>query len=235
MSAPFLSNLGISPIAQARSPTANEFPIAFNSNNASEWSAAVHELVTTGDPTIDWGQTIKRYVQLCEQRGTYPFQSVHQSRNDEISDYLRDRRRAFVKFINRSNFFENVKLRTTDRKVTVTDRGFVLTVTANAFIKDPSFAKWLLQTPLPHFDIVKHEGRHTKMLDDGLDMFVYQDHGSNSPERWVIGYDIVCPIYPDLPSQHLPSKAEIEKFILQVLWMPLLRSMRPNTALHRLI
>ena len=235
MSTPFLSNLGVSALDQARTPVPAAFPVALNPNNKSEWMQACSDLVTTGEAATDWGLTLKRYVQLCEDRGVYPFQSVHQSRNDQISDYLRDRRREFVKFVNRANFFDAIKIRTTERKVTVTDRGFVLTVTAHCQIKDPSFGKWLSMMPLPKFDFVVHEGRHIKHLDQGLDMFVINERLSGSAERWIIGYDITCPIYPDLPNEHLPSKAEIEKFVLDILWMPLLRSMRPQAALHRLI
>lgn len=234
MAAPFLTNLGITAIQQARTPTPDTFPLTFNPNNKSLWQQAVYELVPS-DPVIDWVTTIQRYVALCETRGTYPFQSVQQSRNDQISDFLRDSRRAFVKFIDRTDFFAGVKLRTTDRKVVITDKGFVLTVSATANISDPSFEKWLIEMPFPRFDLVKKEGRHWKTLQTGLRMFAYRDHGSNSPERWVVGYEITCPIYPDLPDQHLPSKQQLEKFVLDILWMPHLRAMRPKKMLHRLI
>jgi hypothetical protein len=208
--------------------------LTFNPNNKSVWQKAVHELVPE-NPTVDWVRCIQRYVDLCTLRGVYPFQSVQQSRNDQISDYLRERRRAFVKFIDQTDFFEGVKLRTTDRKVVVTDKGFVLTVTATARIVDPSFEKWLMEMPFPRFDLVKKEGRHWKTLQTGLRMFAYRDLGSNSPERWVVGYEITCPIYPDLPDKHLPSKQQLEKFVLDILYMPHLRAMRPKKALNRLI
>jgi hypothetical protein len=235
MAVPFLSNLGISAIDQARPPTARGFPPAFNQNNASLWVQAVQELEPGKHAESDWGRTIRRYVDFCEARGTYPFQSVHESRNDAISDYLRNRRRAFVKFVNNSNFFESIKLRTTERKVSVTEHGFILTIEGHAWIEDPSFEKWLTMRPSPSFDLVAHEGRHTKTLMDGLTMFAYTDHGSKSPVRWRIGYEISCPMFPDLPDKHLPSKAEIEDFILKVLWLPILRGARPSGLVHRLI
>lgn len=230
----FFNNLGITDIQQGRTPTAETFPLAFNQNNKSLWEQAVHELIPK-EPVLDWIAAIQRYVSLCEEHGVYAFQSVQQSRNDQIVDYLRERRRAFVKFIDFTSFFESIKLRTTDRKVVITNTGFVLTVTATANITDPSFEKWLIQMPYPRFELVKHEGRHWKTLQAGLRMFAYRDHGSNSPERWVIGYEINCPIYPDLPDIHLPSKQQLEKFVLDILWLPILRSTRPRKATHRLI
>jgi hypothetical protein len=234
MGTPFFNNLGITDIQQGRSPTAETFPLSFNPNNKSVWEQAVHELVPQ-EPAVDWVTTIQRYILLCESQGVYPFQSVQQSRNDQIVDYLRERRRAFVKFIDFTNFFDSVKLRTTERKVIVTNTGFVLTVTATANITDPSFEKWLAEMPFPRFDLVKKEGRHWKTLQTGLRMFAYRDHGSNSSERWVIGYEINCPIYPDLPDNHVPSKQQLEKFVLDILWLPILRSTRPRKTTHRLI
>lgn len=235
MAQPFLSNLGVSAIEQARAPTVDAFPQALNPNNKSEWGTAIQNLVTTGDTLKDWGLAIKDYVRLCTDRGVYPFQNVHQNRNDRITDYLRERRRQFVHFIDRAHFFDGVRVRTSGRTVKVTDTGFVLRVTATAYIKDPSFAQWLTQMPMPRFDFVKHEGRHTKVLGPGLTMFAENERQSRSPERWIIGYEITCPVFPDIPTSHTPSRAELENFILDVLWMPLLRSMRPQKMTHRLV
>jgi len=229
---PFLSALGVSAIQQARTPTADAFPIAFNPNNKAEWATAVHSIEVTGEAQTDWGLAIRQYVQLCQARGVFPFQNVHLARNDQISDFMRERRRSFVNFIDQSQFFENVKIRTTERHVTVTDVGFVLTVTATAYIKDPSFGNWLTQTPIPNFSIVGKD-QHSRILEQGLRMFANAD--DIDKQSWNLGYEIVCPIYPDLPDQHTPSKAEIENFVLKILWMPLLKAVRPRQLTHRLI
>jgi hypothetical protein len=229
---PFLSALGVTAIQQARTPTATSFPLSFNPNNQSLWYEAVHRLEPSGDAQTDWALTIREYIKLCQDRGVFPFQNVHlQQRNDQISDFMRERRRAFVDFIDSAKFFDGVKVRTTKREVTVTDTGFVLTVTATAYIKDPSFEQWLQQSPIPNFTLIA-DRRHSRVLHPGLRMFA-ENEGSNS--SWNIGYEIVCPIYPDLPDHHTPSKAEIENFVLSVLWMPLLRSIRPHQLTHRLI
>lgn len=235
MAQPFLSNLGVTPIQQARTPTVDAFPLAFNTNARGEWGAAVQNLQTTGDTIKDWGLTIKEFVKLCTGRGVYPFQNVQQNRNDRITDYLRERRRQFVHFIDRSKFFEGVRVRTSNREVKATDTGFILRVTATAYIKDPSFVQWLTQMPMPNFSFIKHEGRHTKVLGPGLIMFAENERQSRSPERWIIGYEITCPVFPDIPTSHTPSRAEIEAFVLDVLWMPILRSARPQKLLHRLV
>jgi hypothetical protein len=235
MAHPFLSNLGVDALAQGRSPTTQTFPLAFNQNNASDWAAAVNKTVMGADPTEDWGAVIKEYIHLCAQRGVYPFQNLHESKNDQIVDFLRERRRAFVHFVNITDFFRTLTLRATHRRVTATESGFVLTVYAHTLNTDPSFVKWLIESPFPRFDLVRKNGRYTKRLMHGLDVFVENDYADNMKDRWVVGYDIHCPMYPDLPTNHTPSKAEIERFVLDVCWMPLLRAMRPLRTTHRLI
>lgn len=234
MSSPFLSNLGIPDIQQARPPTTKTFPPALNQNNRSVWEEAVKDLKPSKHPQEDWGHALRRYVDLCGKRGVYPFQSVQQTRNDDISDFIRTARRELVRFIDRTDFFADIKLRSTQREVSMTNDGFVLTVSGHANITDPSFEKWLTTVPFPKFDIIKQNGRYWKTLRDGLRMFAYRDHGSNSTERWVIGYEISCSIYPDLPTQHLPSRDQLEKFVMDVLFMPHLRAIRPKKVLNRL-
>lgn len=235
MAHPFLSNLGVDALTQGRSPTAQTFPRAFNPNNASDWTMAVNNTVMGDDPTEDWGLVIKEYIRLCTIRGVYPFQNTHESTNDQIVDFMRERRRQFVRFINRTDFFRTITLRSTHRHVTATDHGFTLTVYAKTLNTDPSFIKWLVESPFPRFDLVRKNGRYSKHLIPGLELFVENDYADNMTDRWIIGYDIHCPMYPDLPTNHTPSKAEIERFVLDVLWMPLLRSMRPIRTTHRLI
>lgn len=234
MSSIFLSNLGITDIQQARPPTTKTFPPALNPNNRSIWEEAVKELKPSRHPQEDWGRALRRYVDLCGAKGVYPFQSVQQTRNDDISDFLRNARKELVRFIDRTDFFEGIKLRSTQREVKMTNAGFVLTVSGQANIQDPSFEKWLTTVPFPKFDLIKQNGRYWKNLRDGVRMFAYRDKGSSSSERWVIGYEITCSVYPDLPTQHLPSRDQLEKFIMDVLFMPILRSIRPKKVLNRL-
>jgi hypothetical protein len=234
MSSIFLSNLGVGDIQQARSPTTKTFPPALNPNNKSVWAEAVNSLTPSKHPQEDWGHALRRYVDLCGQRGVYPFQSVAQSRNDDISDFLRSSRRELVKFIDRTDFFADIKLRSTQREINMTNQGFVLTVSGHANIPDPSFEGWLTKVPVPKFDLVKQGGRYWKTIQEGLRMFAYRDHGSNSTDRWIIGYEVSCHIYPDLPTQHLPSRDQLEKFVMDVLFMPHLRAIRPKKLLNRL-
>jgi len=227
MAEPFLSNLGVPALQQARAPTASVFPLAFNSNNASVWQAAVQLIDSTGTPATDWVLAVRKYVDLCEQRGVFPFQNIHINRNDGISDYLRERRTAFVEFCESVGFFSDMKVRDTQRKVTMTDSGFILRGEARVRIDDPSFDQWLEQKPALHLA----NDRYSRSLMTGIEVFA--ENGSGN--LWTLGYEIACPMYPDVPDVPLPSRAMLESFVLSVLWMPVLRCMRPSNLAHRLI
>lgn len=235
MSSPFLSNLGIDVFHQARSPTADGFPTTFSPSNRLMWQQAVMEYKPSGTALQDWGLAIKLYVRICEDQGVFPFQNTHIAKNDQIHYYLEAQRNQIVRFINRSKLMDEIKLRKTYHRATLTDKGFILTVYAWCNIKDPSFPQWLMRMPYPRFNMKREaDGRYVKPLAPGLEMFAEND-GINMPERWHVGYEIQCPFFPDLPSIHTPSKGELEKFVIDTLWMPILREIRPTGLAYRLI
>ena len=234
---PFLSNLGVPPLVQARNPTPETFPSALNLNNKSVWGTAVAETPPTASVPETWALCLKRYVELCEIQDLFPFQTLHQSRNDQISDFLKEARMMVVKYINRSGLFDEVKLTKSHRSVHVTHDGFNIVVYAKATITDPSFEQWLQQMPYPHFNSMRRpDGKWIKPLGNGVTMFVINGkHGGYSPTRWHIGYEIECKMFPDVPTTGTPSRSALEKFIMEVLFMPVLRTHRPLKVLHRLI
>lgn len=227
MAEPFLSNLGVSSLQQARAPTGSAFPLAFNQNNSYIWQEAVQLINSTGNATTDWVLAVRKYVDICEQRDVFPFQNVHVNRNDSIADYLRERRAAFVQFCEAVEFFSDMKVRDTQRKVTMTDSGFLLRGEATVRISDPSFDQWLQQKPA----MQAVNNRFSRSLMSGIDVFA--EHGES--DVWTLGYEIACPMYPEVPDSPLPSRATLENFLLSVLWMPVLRCMRPSNLAHRLI
>lgn len=240
MTTPFLSNLGIPPLVQARSPTPETFPSALNTNNKSVWSTAVAETPSVNNALEDWARCLKRYVELCEQQDVFPFQTFHQSKNDQIADFLWEARQAVVHYIDKAKLFDELKIVKSERRVHVTNDGFSIQVSAKVNITDPSFEQWLAQTPYPHFNVVRQaDGKWIKNLRQGVRMVVVNgdphSKGGHMPNRWHIGYEIECPMFPEVPTNELPSKAELKKFILDVLYMPILRRKRPLKVLHRLI
>lgn len=232
---PFLSKLGVLPQFQARSPTADSFPPAFNTNNKRIWEAVVLDFVSTADASKDWAKVISLYVDACQERGTYPFSNVKQSTNDQIFTFLSQKRAEVVKFINQIKLMDVVALRDSKRKVTMTTAGFTLEVWSQATPRDPTYSKWIFNSPLPRFDAVrKIDGKYTRGLGKGLTFWTYND-GAEMSGRWHIGYTIDCQFYPDIPARPLASQAELERFILDVIWSPIIKMNRPIGVLHRLL
>lgn len=227
---PFLSNLGIQDTDQARSPTVAAFPLAFNPGSKGIWETTIAELVVTDKPDEDWAHAIKNFVKNCVEADVYPFSNMKQSANDQILSELTDARKKIVKFLNQSKMLKYVTLRVSRREVEMSTIGFTLRVLGQAYLKDPTFEKWLMQTPMPAFRI-KHEGRYLKHLSNSVTMVVYNEGN----QRWRVGYEIVVRHFPELPGKHIPSKAELERFVLDILWMPVLKSHRPDGFHHRLI
>lgn len=233
MKAPFLSKLGVSDIDQARGPTSDAFPYAFNVNNGGIWDNVLASMTFLKDSSLNWQQAINAYIDECVAQGAYPFSNLHQASNDAIIKELNDARKAVVRFLDRSRMTDLVSLKTTRREVVMTTFGFNLSVYGLATLKDPTFEQWLTQMPVPAFRL-KHEGCYIKQLSAGLTMVVYNE-GASLSQRWHVGYEIAVHRFPDLPGRHLPSKGELETFILDIMWMPILRSHRPLGFHHRLI
>jgi hypothetical protein len=237
MANPFLSSLGVPQLDQARSPTVKGFPTGMNANNIAQWTEAVHKLIPSQEAARDWGTVIREYVRLCENYGVFPFSNTAVDRNDEIQDILKMERENFVRFVNKNQFFHRIRIRSTHRNVHLTENGFVLRVYAKSRIEDPSFIKWLEHLPQPFtFPITQPQApnRYVKKLTHHLSVFV-ETEAINLPERWHVGYEISIPMFPTLPNEMLPSRQEVEDFILNILWLPLVRSMRPIGMQHRLI
>jgi hypothetical protein len=207
----------------------------FNHQNRDIWDSIVKVFKPTKDAQMDWDKVIESYVNECAQAGRYAFSDFHQTTNDECVERLREARRAVVKFINRSKILDLITLRNTHRTAMMTPTGFILCVSGQIRLKDPTFPDWLLRMPFPRFNIIRSiDGRWSKPLGDNATFFA-ENEGAKSPDRWHIGYEIVVDYFPEIPNKPLPSKQELERFILDILWMPVLKSQRPYGLSHKLL
>lgn len=229
MEVPFLSNLGVTDVAQSVDPTAAAFPQAFNINSQGVWDSTISQIEMTKDKALNWGMAIKTFIANCVEQDIFPFSNLKQAPNDRILSELQHARRAIVKFLDDSRMLDLVDLRATKREVLVSNVGFTLRVYGDATLKDPTFEQWLGQKPSPSFSY-QHGNVYAKHLAHGVTMMVHR-----TANRWRVGYEITSHHFPQLPGNHVPSKAELEKFVLDLLWMPVLRTHRPQGYHHRLI
>lgn len=209
------AGLGIDARTLQNRPGPNTYPPVFTPNCKVHWEAAVNELPQEGEASALWTEVIQDFIVRCRQANTSPFLGLQQSRNDQIVSALRNSRRAVLKVLDNAKVFRMITLKAVHRSCKVTGQGFVLRVQGDIQAADPTVTRWLLQKPWPAFHL-KSQGVYRKQLDHNTQMIFYNS-GANMPLRWHIGYEIALDILPALPNQ-MASNAEIETFVLKVLW-----------------
>ncbi len=221
-----LNSLGIPPQLQAQPPAADFMPPALNQSNSRFWPIAVGQAV--GRNSVEqWTSAVKNFVRICMNNNTLAFSS-DESNNDKILTRLIEARREIVRFLNRHKVLESLKTHKVSRRVRMTSSGFVITVDVQAqkLDEDPTILKLL--------GVRQPNGRYTRNLLPDLTFFVYNE-GARLSHRWHFGYDITVNIFPSLPGKNLPTVHEQERFILEVMYIPLVRCYRPRRSIHRLI
>lgn len=209
------ASLGIEPRTLQSRPTAQAYPKAFTQNCKLHWDWVVANLDNTVDTQTQWKRALTAFLARCRAANTSPFMGIQQSRNDQIVTALRNSRRAVLKVLDNSDVFRMITLKAVRRTCKLTDKGFVLRVEGEVMAADPTVTKWLLQKPWPAFAL-KSKGIYRKTLDHNTEM-VFFNAGANMPLRWRIGYEITLDIMPALPNP-MASRADIEAFVLKVLW-----------------
>ena len=206
----FLSSLGISPIQQGKPPTVDGFPLMFNPETRNLWALAVE---ATKDVDVvknhtRWTRCINYFIDLCVENDKYVFDTT--SANDRILELLSKARLTAVHYINKYS---------------------IIDVDANVALKDPTFPEYLINKCLFKTHLYDEHSREAH-LPDGVS-FYYVNRGTS--QRIHFGYRITIPMFPRVPDSSLPKKQELEDFILNILWMPVLKSHRPLKLAHRLL
>lgn len=235
MNSPFLFSLGVAVADQARAPQPTSIPPALNPSNIDLWSEAVNG-VQVKDVAQHWARALNRYLNLCTQNDRFPFQQLHTSPNDQIVDILKDVRRTFVKYVDRHQLYQKMKIRTVDRQVRMTETGFVISVVAHGRIEDPTFPQMLLglKPTGDQFPFVQPRPRYEKQLNQWLKMWATNPAYDN-PERWELGFEVSVPMFPDVPGNGIPTKDQLQYFIHHILWLPVMKATRPRGIMHRLV
>lgn len=233
-SAPFLTHLGISEIQQARPPVASAFPLAFNVNARSIWEQIIETQQNTRgaqkDALTAWAEAVREFIRICEAQDQFPFQRTAVDQTSKSSQFLGRARAALTEFMERSPVFNLVpRLTDVDHQAQMRTDGFRISMSGRAVIKDPTFGQFLADSGFATGLIPNRCGR---TVHHGLSFwFEPESNGTH----WKLGYDLDCPEFPEHPSTELPSAAALERFIMSVLWTPLMRAHRTNRYGRRLI
>lgn len=180
---------------------------------------------------MSWHIAIQDFLELCETRGVFPFvNSTDISRNEYISDFIRRSRIELVKYFNEIKLFEKVKVKKAYRKYTRKDGGLIVSSWAELFpVHDPNFESWLTQTPLPRF-LKTVNNRWTKQLRPNLQIWVRIINKS----RITIGFNIQTAGVISIPGNKSPSRKEVDDYIDDLIFLPIIRSHRFDNLKTRL-
>ncbi|QDH83607.1 hypothetical protein [Achromobacter phage Motura] len=226
-----LSSLGVSQMEQQSVPDEDSYPMMFNPNCERHWPVAVG-MVKAKQPGAAWSQAIAEFIKLCEKAGQRPF-TVEDSKNDLILTAFITARRAIVKFLEKHSVHRELKSYKVERRVAMTPTGFTLTVDVkcHAVKQDPTFiyAMGIRQGSHP-----RYPAYWKRDLQRNLEFFVANE-GANLAQRWHYGYVINVDVFPVIPGKFTPSNAELEKFVMNNLYLSVLRAYRPLNSVTHLI
>lgn len=163
------------------------------------------------------------FTAACAKAGLSPFVAV-QNPNPAIRNFLAKRRKLYVRYMDLTNFMQDVRVRKIVKDAYLTDYGFAVRVEGWVTVADPRWFAKVKTTPGWRFSLAQDkEHRHVIHLDPGITLYV-RNPNIRSPVSWYVGYEVHCPITPRLPN-FKPAT------ILSTLWDPTAAVIRPKNTL----
>lgn len=228
--------LGVPESEQNDVPDVNFMPLEFNSSAENLWKQAVSTVKTT-DPKTAWARAVRKYLDLCSKADLFPFK-YQQTKNDKVYEALVKARREVVKFMDRHELYAAFKPRSVTRQVSLLNHGFVIKAEARADVldKDPKLIH--VFGVFDNMGLRKSTEAHPSVWERSLDhnvRFFVANEGARMSQRWSFGYEIAIPMFPTVSGTHTPSNSELEHFILDVVYKPLVKAIRPLGTMHKLL
>lgn len=231
-----LSALGVPISEQSDVPDMYSLPLEFNPATDKIWRQAVTS-VKTKDPKRAWQEAVTKFMDLCSKANVFPLKG-HKTNNDKIYTRLVEARRALVKFMDRHSLYEALRPRSVTQQVSMLAQGFVIKAEARAdqLKNDPDILKvnGVFDSMGLRNSTVGHPTIWERDIDSGVRFFIANE-GARMSNRWTFGYEIAIPWFPEMPGKHAPSNTELETFIANVMYRPIVRAIRPIGVMHRLL
>ena len=233
-----LSIIGVPDAYQQKIPTITSYPQKFDPAGLSIWQSHVsspeYKAWAKSINNLDqvWHETIKQFLKLCEDQGVLPFtNNTDLTRNEFIQDAFNRSRIMLVRWLDEIKMFEKVKVRKAYREYIRNERGFTIRCWAELFpVKDaPAFEEWLRKTPSPRF-LKYPDGRWTKMVQPHIVVWVKILNAS----RTIVGYEVKMAGTINIPGKKTPTKKDVNKFIDNTIWFPIVRAHRIDAIKNRL-
>jgi hypothetical protein len=233
-----LSIIGVPDQCQQRIPTATAYPRKFDGQALSIWQKYVDtpefKAWARSQADLDqvWHETIKCFLKRCEDEGVVPFaNNTDTTRNEFVENAFSRSRIMLVRWFDEIKLFERVRVRKAFREYVANDKGIVIRSWSELFnVKDlPEFEAWLQKTPSPRF-LKYPDNRWTKMVQPHIMVWVRIINSS----RVVVGYEIKLAGTINIPGKKTPTKKEVNKFLDNTLWFPIVRAHRIDAIKNRL-
>lgn len=230
MSVPFLSNLGLSIQEQQAGPLADAMPQAFNGDLTGLWKEAVEHQDTTDTLENRWAAVIDEFVTKAIAQGRFPFLRDPSQNNAEIMQELTAKRTSLMDYLTSQSklgeVFETHSLRSVERKVIFPEKGFIISVSVSLAIPTLDFLD-LMDTLS-----FKRVGQDYYEKDISADVRIFFTAIDDRTVRFE--YQIVSSMLPYITDNYSPTQGELEKFVLDTMYLPLIKMSRPSCFSKRL-
>lgn len=234
MAEPFLCNLGISERDQLLGPTTQNMPSKFNSADAQAvriWNESAALASERNDALTNWGNCIREYISRCVSNNVFPYLTDPKLVNSTIFSKLQEQRQQLIDCLCLSKDLSRF-IDTSVSKVTryVDFIGPSFTITCSAKIRLDFFEASEIAKSLGF--VSNTEGYYKKDLGNGVSIAI--ESTLDQPSHTNLCYQIHQDTLPYLANNYTPSKAELSKFILDIMYIPIIKMSSPTPFAQRL-
>ncbi len=232
-----LSIIGVPESGQQKIPNVTSYPTKFDVSGRPVWDELVSSdefknwARSNGDLDVVWHETIKKFLAMCGDQGVLPFKNnTDLTRNEYIQDAFNRSRIMLVRWFDEVGFFERVRVRKAYREYVRNEKGLTIRCWAELFpVKDAGFEDWLKKVPSPRF-LKYPDNRWIKMVQPHITVWVKILNAS----RTVVGYEVKMAGTINIPGKKTPTKKEVNRFIDNTIWFPIVRAHRIDAIKNRL-
>lgn len=227
MTEPFLSNLGVSEKEQLQNPRPDIMPPALNANCSSEWSCVVRKVLSLGYTGLAaWGYCIRCFVQLCLEHNKFAFLRDPNSVNESILSTLQQQRDSVVNFLTLNadiaKIIENAIVSRVSREAVFINAGFI--ICCKARLRLDFFEAAELSEKLGFSKV--SEGCYRKDVGSGVCVELCSDINNSAYTQ--LCYSLKSDQLPSIANNYTPSQSEYAKFILDIMYIPLIKMSSPS-------
>ena len=239
-----LAVMGVPPAYWSKFPLPDAYPTKFSDEGRIVWNEMLlsDEYATRiRNQTLDgaWHNAITLFLDLCDEEGVAPFlNSTDTTRNEFVLSALRTNRIRLVKFMNDFGMFteQELMVRKSYREYVRTDVGFIVSSWADMFpypnMNRVVFEDWLTSTEIHGNDRFQRyvDNHYVHQIVPTLQVWVK----CVNMLRIQVGFTIEVKGTVNIPGNKTPTRKEVDAFLDQRFWFPLLRQHRMDGVVTRL-